>query len=382
MSQAEETKRWPTVLVVVATLIAVLSAMTTWMRTEALDTDRWVDASAELLEEPEFRAALAAYLVDELYAAVDIGEELGANLPEELQGLAGSLAGALQGAAIDGVERVLERPRVQNAWQEANRLAHETFVAIMRDETRANVSTADGAVVLDLGGALRTVGADLGVPKSALDRIPDDAGQVTVFESDELADVQGAVRLLDALSWFLFVVVIALYAIAIYIAAGRRRETVRDIGVALVVGALTVLTLRSVAVRAGVEAFVDDPTNRPIGRMVGDEFTELLSDMATTAFMIGLVMIAYAALLGSHRWADAIRRRLAQTGEPGLVIGLAAVALLLVLIWWSPGLIFERWVTAITLVVMVVGAAIALTVGLRSDETATGAAAGHAPAEF
>lgn len=357
----------PTALVVVATVLTVVSAVTTWVRVQALDTDAWAEASSQLLEDPEIRSALATYLVDELYAGLDVADQLESSLPDALGGLAGPLAGALRGPAIEGVERVLDRPRLQTTWVEANRRAHAALVAIVRDETRENVSTAEGTVVLDLGGAVRTVGEDLGLPSGALDRIPDDLGQVTVFESEELADVQGAVRVLDILSWFLFVVVVGLYALAVYLAHGRWRETLRNVGLALAAGGVIVLALRSAAIRIAVDAIVETPSNRSVGGVVGEVFTQILVSMATTGIVIGLLIAAYAALLGPQRWAVATRRRLRLTTNPGLVIALGAIGLVVLLIWWSPGLVFERGITAITLLTSIVGATIALTLAVRRD---------------
>jgi type IV secretory pathway VirB2 component (pilin) len=357
----------PTFLVIVATLIAVLSATTTWVRTQALDTDQWVDSSAELLQDDQVRSALAVYLVDELYAGVDVKAEFQSALPDGLDGLAAPLAGALRGPTIDGVERVLDRPRLQKAWVEANRLAHEKFVAIVRGESIRNISTDNGAIVLDLGSAIVAVGEDLGLPQAALDRIPADLGQITVVESSELADVQDAVRVLDVLSWFLLLVVIILYALAVYLAHGRRREMIRNVGVGLAIAGVLVLMLRSVAVRWSVDSLVDNANGRPIGRVVGNVFTQLLSDMATTAIVIGLVIIAFAALIGPHRWSVATRRWIRSIGDPRLVVTIGAILLLIVLLWWSPGRVFERWITALTLLAMIVGGAFAFTFALEAE---------------
>ena len=356
----------PTALVVIATLLAIVSATTTWVRTQALDTDQWADASEELLAEPAVQELLATYLVDELYASADVAGAIESALPADLSGLAGPLAGALRGPSTEGVERVLARPRLQSAWVEANRRAHAIMVAIIRDEVGDNVSTEDGAVVLDLGAALRVVGEDLGLPDTALDRIPEDAGQVTVFESGELADVQDAVRVLDVLSWFLFVVVVALYALAVYLARGRRRETLRNVGAGLAVGGVALLALRSITVRSTVDAIVEVPANRPTGQLVGGILTQLLSEMAWTAIIVGLVIVAYAALLGPHRWAVTVRDRLAATSNPAAVIVGAGVLILFVAAWWSPGRLFERWVTALTFLGLVIGATIALIASVRS----------------
>jgi len=367
--ESTESRSWvPTFLVIVATLIAILSATTTWVKVQALDTDQWVESSAKLLEDENVRDALAVYLVDQLYTGTDVAAEFESVLPDSLDGLAAPLAGALRGPAIDGVERVLDRPRLQQAWEEANRVAHQTFVAIVRGESIRNVSTDDGSITLDLGAAIVTVGEDLGLPQSALDKIPDDLGQVTIIQSADLADVQDAVSILDTLSWFLFLVVVVLYALAVYLAHGRRREMLRNVGVGLVIGGVLVMLLRSITVRWSIDTLVADPTNRPLGQAVGNVFTELLSDMATTAMFMGLIIIAFAALLGPHRWSVATRRWVRSIGDPRLVVTLGSIGLLIVLLWWSPGTVFERWITALTLFGMIVGAAFAFTYALETDE--------------
>lgn len=358
------------ILVVVATVIAILSAATTWVRVQALDTDEWVSTSTEILADPEVQAALANYLVDELYATGDVTAALESSLPENLSGLAGPLAGAFRDPLTEGVERLLNRPRIQQAWKTANRLAHETLVAIVRDETRDNVSTAEGTVVLDLGGVVRDVGAEIGIPDSVLERIPADAGQITVFESDELADVQDAVKVMDVLSWFLFLVVVALYALAVYLAADRRREMLRNVGIALAIGGGTLVVLRGVAVRATVDAIVEIPANRQAGTFVADVFTQLLADMAWSAVILGLTIAGFAALLGSHPWAVKVRDRLGRTSNPGAVITGVGVVIVLVLAWWGPGHVFERWVTGLTMVALFVGAVVTLTALVRAEADA------------
>lgn len=366
-------RRWvPTALVVLATVLAVVSATTTWVRAQALDTDEWVEASSEVLEDAAVREALAVYLVDELYENVDMTQELQSLLPEDLDGLAGPIAGALRGPAGDAVERVLAAPRIQRIWEEANRLAHETFVAIVRDETRENVSTEGGEVVIDLGGVVSSIGGELGVPEAALDRIPDDVGQITVFESSELADVQDLVRVLDVLSWFLFVVVVLLYVLAAYLARGRRRETLRNIGFAVAAGSLVLFALRTVAVRSAVDFLVEDPANKEAAQVIADTATELVNQMAWSGFVLGLVIATYAAFIGPHGWAVGVRRRLGRTSNPDLVITAVAVVALLVLIWWSPGRIFERWVTALTMIGLIVAAAIGVAVTVRDERPEPG----------
>jgi hypothetical protein len=369
--------RWlPALLVALATVLAVVATMTTWARTQALDTDQWVELSGDLLNEPEVQEALALYLSDQLFTTIDVAGELESRLPEDLAGLAGPLAGALRGPATDGIERIIASSRFQSIWQTANRVAHETAVAILRDETRESVSTADGTIVLDLGVAVRNLGEQIGVPEAALDRLPDDAGQITVLQSSELADVQDAVKILDFTSWFLYLVVVAMYVAAVYLAVGRRRQMLRSVGIALIIGGLTLLVIRGVGIRTSVEAFVEDATNKPLATLVAGVMTELLRQMAWTGVVYGVLIIGFATLLGPYRWAVASRRWVANVADSTASIVGISLGAILVLLWWSPGRAFDRWITALVLVGMVLGAIAALVITgrreLEADQISSG----------
>ena len=73
---------------------------------------------------------------------------------------------------------LLASPKVQEAWSQANRVAHETIVSILKDETREGVSTTGGKVTLQLGTLVKELGTQIGLPTAVLDRIPADAGTI------------------------------------------------------------------------------------------------------------------------------------------------------------------------------------------------------------
>ena len=369
--------RWlPGLLVVLATLIAVATTLTTWTRTQALDTDQWVEVSGELLSEPEIQEALALFLADELFTAVDIAGELESLLPDDLSGLAGPLAGALRGPATDGIEQIIASSSFQSVWQEANRTAHEAAVRILRDETIDSVSTADGAIVLNLGTAVRNLGQEVGVPEAALDQLPDDVGQITVLKSSELANAQNAVKVLDFTSWFLYIVVVAMYVGAVYLAVGRRRQMLRSVGIGLIVAGFTLLLLRQVGIRVSVESFVEDATNKPLAELVASVLTELLRQMAWTGIVYGVLIIGFSVLMGPYRWAVGVRRWFGGVAEStAAIVGISFGAVLL-LLWWSPGRAFDRWVTAIVLVGLVIGAIVTLVLSGRQELELQAATAG------
>ena len=360
--------RWlPALLVVLATILAVVATMTTWARTQALETDQWVEVSGELLAEPQVQEALAVYLADQLFTSVDVAAELESRLPEDLAGLAGPLAGALRAPATDTIERIIASARFQSVWETANRVAHETAVKILRDDTRESISTADGAIVLDLGTAVRNLGEQIGLPETALDRLPDDVGQITIIQSDELSTIQDAVKVLDFTSWFLYIVIVVMYGAAVYLAAGRRRLMLRSVGISLIIAGLSILLIRAAGIRTSVEMFVEDTSNKGLAELVASVMTVLLRQMAWTGVVYGLLIIAVAALLGPHRWAIAIRRWIAGfTESTAAVVGVCFGAVLL-LLWWSPGGAFDRWITALVLVGLVIGAIIAVILTGRQD---------------
>ena len=93
-----------------AGLIGLVSALTVWAKRQALDTDKWVATSSQLLEDDEIRGALSLYLVDQLYANVDVAAELQARLPPEVKPLAAPIAGGLRELSVRAADTLLSRP--------------------------------------------------------------------------------------------------------------------------------------------------------------------------------------------------------------------------------------------------------------------------------
>lgn len=357
---ARRPSRVPTILVVVATILAVVSVVTTWVRVQMLDTDEWVEVSDGLLADPEVQDALSSYLTNQLFERVDIATTFEDLLPDELSGLAGPLAGALRTPVANNVERLVASERFASAWRTANRVAHEKLVAVLLDETRPGVSTADGTVTLDLQPLVRNIGESIGLPEAALDRIPPDAGQFVVFESDQLARAQTTVQILEFLSWFLFIVVVGLYALAVFLARGRRSVMLRNVGIGLISGGLFLLAALSLSVRIVVRTVVRDPSNEAVGTVVAEVATELLRQTAWSGVVYGLTFLIFAFLIGSHRWAVGLRRGIGRVSESTVAMIGCGVAVVLLMIWWSPGGSFDSWRTALLLIGLTIGGVIAL----------------------
>ncbi len=230
------------ILIVLASIVMLVATLTTWVNRQALDTTSWVNASSNLLEDQDVRQALSVYLVNQLYTSINVSAELESELPPNLKPLAPTLAAALRGPAENAVDRLLARPRVQELWREANRVAHERLIAVIEDKARPGISTANGNVTLDIHTLVTDLAEQLGLPPAAIARIPDTAGEITVLRSDQLSTAQKAVKAVKKLSVWLLILVLVLYGLAVYLARGARRLALRNIGWSVIIVAIILLS--------------------------------------------------------------------------------------------------------------------------------------------
>ena len=325
------------------TLILLVGSLTVWVDRQAVDTDAWVDTSTQLLEEDEVREALSLYLVDQLYQNIDVQGRLEQRLPTDLEGLSGPLAGALRAPAEQAVDRILQRPRVQALWETVNRSAHETLIRILEDETREGVSTAGGEVTLDLRLFLVNIGTELGFGEQLDERLPAEAGQITVLESDQLESAQTALRVLKALSWLLVIAAVAAFGGALVLTR-TRRELLRTIGIVFLLVGVVLLVIRRV-----VGAYVVDTlaAGESVRGAIGSSWligTSLLAQVAWALIIYGVVMLLGALLAGPAGVSRRLRHAIAPGFRDHPAIGwtvLAATFLLLVL--WAPVPALETW---------------------------------------
>ena len=232
------------VLIVLASVLGLASILTTWVNRQALDNTSWKKASTRVIQDKEVQHALSVYLVNQVYDNVDVSGSIAQELPPNLQGLAGPIAGALQEPASQAVTFMLGRPRIQQLFVNASVVAHEKLVNVLENKTGNGISTGNGVVTLDLSQLVTELGTQLGLPQSALAKIPPNAGMITVMKSDQLSAAQTAVQALKALSAWLLVLVLVPVRLALYLARGIRRETLRNIGWAFVIVGLIAVAIR------------------------------------------------------------------------------------------------------------------------------------------
>jgi hypothetical protein len=340
-------------LIVLATIVGIGATLNTWVERQALDTDRWVSVTEDMLADDDVRAALSAYLVNELFSTVDVAEGLEGLLPDQAAPLAGPLAATLQANAVGLIDRALDTDQFRTVWVDVNRAAHATFVRVVRGEDGAVLSTSGGEFVIDLRELLVRVSDRLGLPDTVVDRIPADAGQFVVFDSSELDDIQQAVRVIDKVGLYLFLLVIVLYGAAVFVAVDRR-VALRHVGLAAVVGSLLILLAQRVALDVSVDRLARAANARSAVDAIGGIVMELLTGLAWGWMAMGVLVVAYATVSGPSRVAVAVRTFIAPVvikpaGAWALGLGMLVLYALLV-----PGFSIDRWVPGLVFAVLFV----------------------------
>jgi hypothetical protein len=346
-------KRWlAATLVVIASVLAFAAIVAVWADRQFLNTDNWADTSSKMLANPAIRNQVAAYLVDELYANVDVRADIEAALPDRLKPLAGPAASALRTQVFNFTKNVLARPRFQRRWEDANRTAHEQLVRVLEGGGPV-VATQGGAVVLNLEPLLQELNQQLGVGGRVAARLPASAASITILRSDDLKAAQNGFALLEKLPIVLVVLSLMLFGVALAIGPGWRRRAVRAYGIGFVVAGIGALAVSSLAEDAVVDSLSGTAAAEPAVRAAWDLSTTLLDEAATATIGYGVVMVLGAWLAGPTSWATAIRRALAPyLREPAIAYGALAVVVAAV-VWWQPTPATRNPVLAAVLVILV-----------------------------
>ncbi|HEX4521485.1 MAG TPA: SHOCT domain-containing protein [Gaiellaceae bacterium] len=330
-------------LVVAASVIAILSVLTTWVHRQVLDNHAWTKASATAIQDPTIRSAIATQVVTQLYDNVDVAAQLRQQLPPDFKRLAGPAAAALREPATQAVELLLAQERFQTLFVRASSAAQQQLVAVLENKTGHGISTGNGDVTLDIGVLLREVATQLGLPASVISNLPPDVGVITVAHSDQLNTAQKGVRAIKILSVWLLVLVLAMYVLAIYLAVGERRKTLAHIGWGLTIAGLVTLVARHFIGNYVVNT-LSQPENRTPVRHLWLIETAILGQIGWAIVMYGLLTVLAALIAGPTPIATSLRREVAPVlnRRPELTWGATAVVWLL-LILWGPTHALRTW---------------------------------------
>jgi len=344
------------VLVVLGVVFLAITILASYLHWQAFDNATFEDTASELIANDAIRNQIADTSVDALFNNVDVQAELEERLPPDQKRLAGPISAGLRELSDRVAAQMLERPRIQALWRESAAAAHKQLVAVLRNDTKV-FQVQDKAVVLNLRPLLLELGGRLAFLGNLADQLPEDAGVIRVMDADQLDRAQSLTSLFENIATWIWVVPFLLWAIAIWLARGRRRIEVRAIAIGIVVAGLLVLVLRSLAGNYIVDNLVTTTSVKEAAAPAWDIVTALLADGAWSAITVGIVALVGVWLAGPSSSGTASRRWLAPVlARPMLAYG-ALAALFLLFIWWGPFVQARRplWLFVMA-VLLVIGA--------------------------
>jgi hypothetical protein len=330
---------------VLGIVLAVISILANFVKREALDEDHFRNTAEELIADTAIRNAVAAAMVETLYAKVDVSAELKDQLPENLQSLSGPIAGIARDAADTAARQILGRPRVQSLFVGLAATSQQQLVKVLENKSEL-LDTTNGNVVLDIRPLVVQLGERFEVINNVEQRIPQDAGKITILESDELDTAQSLTQALKVVADWIWALVLVCWVAAVWLVRGRRRREVRAVGIGLAVTGVLLLAIRSIAGNYIVDKVVVTESVKPAAENVWEIITDSLAASAWSAFAAGLLIVLGTWLAGTGRTAVVLRTELAPRLRRAEVAWPAFAILLVLLLWilpiqdWKNGVIF------------------------------------------
>jgi hypothetical protein len=320
------------VLVVLTAVITTVSLSTVWLKRTVLDTDTFVERIGPVVDDPAVASALGDFVANEVVALVDLRGFLEGVLPDAGDVLAPVLSNAVRGFLAEEAAAFFATDEFQTLWEETLRVAHSAAMKVL-EGGGDTVSTVDGRVVLNLVPVINEilervgdriagfVGQDIEIPdidpsappgdvRRQLEAafgvtIPEDFGQIEVFNSDTLDAAQLAVEWFDKGAVVLVILAVVLLALTVVFAPDRRRGAM---WVALGVAASTVLVRRVVfATQDEITRKAKTEANRDAVRAVVDEIFSSYLTATVVVIVVSLLIWLVAFAFGPSRAAEAVR---------------------------------------------------------------------------
>src|SRR6187200_2008726 len=184
-------------LIVLASLLLVVSMTANWVQKTALDTNEVTDMTDQIVADDDVQEALSIYLVDQLYATVDVKAEIENALPSQAKALAAPVAAASRQLALDVSEKALASPRFQSLISAAIRVSHHQFAKLIRERDKY-ISTNGKDVTLDYGSVLAELATRLGVPPDTITEIQGIVRKASTELKEGLTKAQSQIKTVRA----------------------------------------------------------------------------------------------------------------------------------------------------------------------------------------
>jgi hypothetical protein len=195
-------------------------------------------------------------------------------------------------------------------------------------------SVKGGVVTLEFKSLVANVADQLGLPDVS-SKLSPSVANLKILNSKQIKVVQDGGKALKGLALLLTIIVPLLYALAIFLAHGRRRRTLMTVGFAIVAAGLVVFAARKIVESGVTNSLVKSEADRTAASAVVSIATSMLSEIAGAFVIVGIPLIAAAWFAGPAKLATRMRRAISPflRDHPELAFGIVACVLILIFIW-------------------------------------------------
>lgn len=304
--------RWwaSTICLVLGAILLPISVIGRWVSTTMLDTETYVATVSPLADDEDIQEAVAFRVSELIVELIDVEALVRDDLPTGTRFLAGPIESASRTLIDEVVEDFVSSDAFARFWADANRIGHENVVAVMTGDSTATIDAADGRVVLNIGPLTQGVIANLDeiLGLDLADSIPEERldGEFVIVESDDLASVQGTIKLFDQLSVFTPILTLVLFAVSIYVSR-QRRIGWRNVGYAIVFPMAICVLLYTWVRGQYTDGLPDDIHNPDAAAAFFDITTRFLTRDLWVVLVLGVIILCVTWLVGPTGWAGRAR---------------------------------------------------------------------------
>jgi len=397
------------ILIVLASVLAPISALGVWLRNQVTDTDRYVETVAPLVSDPAVQSLVADRVTQRLFEEVDVQAAIQEALPENAAFLSSALTSGLETVVREATLRVVESDQFRELWTAANRLAHEQLVAVLTGEPSGVVTTQDGIVSLDLSSIANEVvqrlqarGIDL------FESVNIDPGRFTIqiFQSDMITRAQVAFDAFDTVATVLPWLTLLFFAGGILLFPNRRRGALWA-AVGLSLGMALLLLAVAIGRTVYLGAVPSSAIPGDAAAAFFDTLVRFLRQSVRALLAVGIVALLACVIFGpgdgARRFRGWVARMLGRVGDEAgergvdfgpvghwvgrnitaLRIAVGVAAALLLIAWDQPTATVVFVVAFIAVlwlgVIEVIGRGGRAAPALASEQASTGPPSGSSP---
>ncbi len=292
------------ILIFFAVVLVTLGNIVFWTGNTIVKQDRFVAATAPIIQNQEVQQAVALYTTNQIFDNVDVEQITQDALPEKAKFLAPQLTSQLKGQTNSLLNKAVSSDRFVDRWNKTSAKWHDRVITFATNyKGNGDISLND--IYTQVSSQLSTTKLSFLANK----KLPPKAGNLTVINSKSLPTIHRVITKIDTWRILSIVLLVITVSAAVLLSKGRqgRRRTLYLFS--LSTAAAMALTL--IARNAGIENIVGraDPQYADGVRSALQILTQSLFVQTVTIMVTALLVGFVAWITGQSRSALAVKNQ-------------------------------------------------------------------------